>query len=220
MINSLVFHHCIIGASGSGKTYLAQKIFRYLPANTIFVDSAGVYNGEYAILNFNQIKQLIFEEKFKRHLKEGTSEFIKCVYRFPIDIRSNNDKTYLTDLIAFVFQHQLLMISKGVFQPYVIMIDEIHFFQSNHNIPAELDRMFCFGRNYNFFGYAISQRAQHIHKNITTQSNIVLGKVYEEDIYYFLDKGIPTDLLMQEKWKFNYYNRLDDSKTKNIELLL
>lgn len=187
----LTWHTSILGASGSGKSYLAKEIFNYMPYSGLFVNTMQhAVNG--IEINLDNWADCMFPHTQGNIVKTKITR--KVHQRF-------DDFSLQTEEIIEVVRTIQEATNGNLFY---IFVDEVNFYKAIDNCLRET---VLTGQNHNLFLVSISQRPQNVDKNIFTQSNMVYSTFEEFDITYLKKLGIkPLAVNFRE---FVYYPKVN-----------
>lgn len=152
----------ILGRSGTGKSYLAQKILEIYPRKIIF-DSLYEYSNFGDIFhNFNDFSENIIKNK--------NSNNFSTIIQFDIESANNSDEF-----------EEMLRISyyRG---NCCVFIDEIQNFSTVHYLSYWLRQMILTGRHRKICFIYTTQRPGELHKTILSQtSKIFCGNLHSNN---------------------------------------
>jgi len=196
-------HVCIFGATSSGKTVFATKMFEGMGNFNVFINTQYepyVARCGVVVSTVNGFCEAI-EQKQKHIVFASASEDI------------DTQKEEISEIIDILFTLGKLINNDGKRRIWChVYVDEVHLY-SNKKAPfAKLDRIATQGKRHGVVGVFISQRPALVSQTLITQSTYqVIYRCGSYEIPYFERYGYP--ITEYKDWLDKpYHFILDDSK--------
>ena len=195
----LLNHHAvIIGNTQTGKTCTALALGQFAIKNNrivIFVNTKGETRVTLAC-KYRNVTPEVFAYILKNHLCDGMVEI-------KIGIREMDPLALIEDFLNILLDFK----DKDLF-PVLLIVDEMHRFQSKASIDSMFKNIWLQGLGLQLFAISISQRASQIHNDIISQSD-----------YKFLHAQDQRDLKYLQENRYltipdNWLLPLDDPNSK------
>lgn len=165
----------IMGRSGCGKSHLA-KIIQEIWPRKIIVDTLDEYPDDqyHCVYSFDEFSQFLIQN-------QNTPKF-SLVYKFNVENNSQDIEFNEVMRLCYYFGNVL------------IVIEELQFFASIHDLPKWLKNCCLTGRHRNIGMLFTSQRIGEINKTVLSQcSHIFVGQMIEKNDIQYISSFLNQD---------------------------
>lgn len=174
---SFELHGAIVGSTGSGKTFFANKAHMHTPAASLFINT--------------QADKVIEGERCDRHTP------LKRIERLIIDKRKINYIPSSTQEVSMKELQAIFTLLRRLNRKVYLWVDEAHLYVPEGSVDTPLHQIARRGRHWGIHQVLISQRPADISKAVLTQaSKHVVFKLNQFERMYFSKYGMDYEEIM------------------------
>lgn len=177
----------ILGQSGSGKTYLSQRVQSVFP-RVVVIDFMQEYRDGDVVTSFQQFSEKLLEYKISRRKR------FRIIFQFPPE---TEDFSFLCDQIL-----------KTCYTAgnLLVVIEEVQNYSHPHNLPHWLRTSLLTGRHKNIAMIFTTQRPGELHKTILSQcAHIFCGRVHEKNDLKYLENYFHDEIEKVQKLENRFF---------------